>query len=237
VRLRATGGDGVLVIAHRGLPGAAAENSLAGLSAALAAGADIVEVDVSDRNGSLVLAHSEDVAGADSPSLAEGLALFAERAPAGAGIQLDVKPRSVDAALVDAVRRHDLVGRTLVSSTFAGVLRRIRAREPRLATALGYPYDRAQVSERRLAPGAVVDAALVAMRLALPHRAVRMARGAEADVLSLHHVVLSAETVRRLRRRGIGVFAWTVNDRQALDRVLALGVDGVVTDEPGLLRS
>lgn len=237
MRLRAAGDDGVLVIAHRGLPGAAPENSLAGLSAALAAGADIVEVDVSERNGSLVLAHSEDVAGPDSPSLAEGLALFAERAPAGVGIQLDVKPRSVEAALVDAVRLHDLVGRTLVSSTFAGVLRQVRAREPRLATALGYPYDRAQVSERSLVPGTVVDAALVAMRLALPRRAVRMARGAEADVLSLHHLVLSAETVRRLRRRGVGVFAWTVNERPALDRVLALGVDGVVTDEPGLLRS
>lgn len=225
------------MVAHRGLPGAAPENSLAGLAGALETGADIVEVDVSERNGALVLAHSAAVAGRGSPSLAEGLALFAERAPAGVGIQLDLKPRGVEAEVADAVRRLDLVDRTLVSSTFAGVLRRVREHEPRMATALGYPYDRAQVSERRLLPGGVLDAALIAMRLALPHRVARMARRGEADVLSLHHLVLSSEAVRRLHERGIAVFAWTVNDRRALERVLALRVDGIVTDDPALLRS
>ena len=76
----------------------------------------------------------------------------------------------------------------------------------------------------------------MSLRLALPARVVGMARAAQADVLTLHHVVVSAETVRRCRERGLAVFAWTVNDRVALDRVLGLGVDGVVTDDPRLVR-
>jgi glycerophosphoryl diester phosphodiesterase len=236
VRLKADRGRLVLV-AHRGLPGDAPENSIAGIEAALAHDVDVVEVDVSTRGGELVLAHSEDVAGPDSPPLGDALTVFAARAEPGVGIQLDLKARGVEASVVREVRAHDLVGRVLVSSTFPSVLRAVRAHEPALSAGLGYPYDRAQVAERGLLPDAAIRAALAALRLTLPLRVVRLASAAGADVLSLHHLVVSAAAVRRCRARGLAVFAWTVNDRAALDRVVALGVDGVVTDDPGLVRS
>jgi glycerophosphoryl diester phosphodiesterase len=235
VNLRAERGR-PLLIAHRGLPGTAPENSLEGIRAALEAGADVVEVDVAGRAGELVLAHSEDVAHAGSPGLDEALAHFAAHADPAVAIQLDVTPRGVEAPVTAALRSHGLVERALVSSTFADVLRRVRELEPGVATALGYPYDRAQVAERRLVPDVFVRAALKALRTTLPHRVIRMASAARADALSLHHVVVSAEAVRRCHVGGVAVLAWTVNDRAALDRVLAFGVDGVVTDDPGLLR-
>jgi glycerophosphoryl diester phosphodiesterase len=235
VRLRAEGGRPVLV-AHRGVPGLAPENKLEGIEAALAHDVDLVEVDVSERGGELVLAHSDDVAGPDSPRLAGALAFFAARAAAGVGIQLDLKARGAEARLVSELSRHGLLERALVSSTFPDVLRAVREHAPSLPTGLGYPYDRAQVAERGLLPDAVVRAALVSLRLALPARVARMARAAQADVLTLHHLVVSAATVRRCREHGLAVYAWTVNDRPALDRVLALGVDGVVTDDPRLVR-
>ena len=235
MRLRADGGR-VVLVAHRGAPGLAPENTLEGIEAALGHDVDIVEVDVSERGGELVLAHSDDLVGPDSSGLGDALALFAARAADGVGIQLDLKVHGAEERLVAELRRHCLVDRSLVSSTFPEVLRAVRAQEPSLPTGLGYPYDRAQVAERGLLPDAAIRAALVALRLALPARVVRMARNAQADVLTLHHVVVSAETVRRCRERGLAVFAWTVNNRADLDRVLALGVDGVVTDDPRLVR-
>jgi glycerophosphoryl diester phosphodiesterase len=235
VRLRADGGQ-VVLVAHRGTPGVAPENTLGGIEAALGYDIDIVEVDVSERAGDLMLAHSDDLAGSDSPGLGDALKLFAARAASGVGIQLDLKVHGAEERLVGELRRHGLVDRALVSSTFPEVLRAVRAQEPSLRTGLAYPYDRAQVAERGLLPDAVIHAALVSLRLALPARVVGMARAAQADVLTLHHVVVSAETVRRCRKRGLAVFAWTVNDRVALDRVLGLGVDGVVTDDPRLVR-
>jgi glycerophosphoryl diester phosphodiesterase len=224
------------VVAHRGVPGVAPENSLEGIEAALERDVDLVEVDVSKRGGELVLAHSDDAAGSGSPGLGDALAFFAERAAPEVGIQLDLKPRGAEEWLAAQVREHALEARTLVSSTFPEVLRALRAREPALATGLGYPYDRGRVAERGLVPEVIIRAALTALRAALPARVVRMATSARVDVLSLHHLVVSAPAVERCHARGIAVFAWTVNDREALERVLELGVDGVVTDDPDLAR-
>ncbi|HMA28313.1 MAG TPA: glycerophosphodiester phosphodiesterase [Thermoanaerobaculia bacterium] len=47
-----------------------------------------------------------------------------------------------------------------------------------------------------------------------------------------------AGRVVRARRRGLvaSVVAWTVNDEDRLRELVALGIDGIVTDEPALLR-
>lgn len=234
MRLRSEGR--VVLVAHRGVPTLAPENTLEGIEAALSCGADVVEVDVAELGGKLVLAHSADVAGPASPPLGEALAFFAARAPAGTAIQLDLKPSGAADHVVGELRAHGLLDRAVVSSTFALVLRAVRRLEPSLTTGLGYPYDRAEIAERGLVPGPLLRGALAGMRFALPHRIVRMARAAQADAVMLHHLVVSADTVRRCRERGLAVFAWTVNDRATLERVLALGVDGVVTDDPRLLR-
>jgi glycerophosphoryl diester phosphodiesterase len=234
VRLRADRGR-VVVVAHRGVPGVAPENTLAGIEAALALGVDVVEVDVSLRNGELLLAHSPDLAGLGSPGFAESLGFFADRAAPGTAIQVDLKARRVEHRVVEAVTAHGLLERAFVTSTFADVLRAVRRLEPALPTGLAYPYDRTGLGERGLLPPPVTRAAFATMRLALPHRAVRLARAARTDLLMLDHRVVSAGTVGRCQERGLAVYAWTVNDRDALDRVLSLGVDGVVTDDPELV--
>ncbi len=46
------------------------------------------------------------------------------------------------------------------------------------------------------------------------------------------------QVVRARRRGGVGsVVAWTVNDEHRLRELVALGVDGIVTDEPALPRA
>jgi glycerophosphoryl diester phosphodiesterase len=42
--------------------------------------------------------------------------------------------------------------------------------------------------------------------------------------------------VRRSHELGKQVFVWTVNDAVTLSRMMSLGVDGVITDEPALAR-
>jgi glycerophosphoryl diester phosphodiesterase len=234
MKLRAEDGR-VVVVAHRGVPGVAPENTLGGIEAALALGVDVVEVDVSLRDGGLLLAHSPDVARPDSPGLAEALAFFTEHAARETAIQVDVKARGVEDRIVDALTAHGLLERAYITATLADVLRAVRRFGPSLATGLAYPHDRTGLGERGLIPPPISHTALAAMRLALPHRAVRLARAAEADLLMLDHRVISSGTVGRCQERGLAVYAWTVNDRDALDRVLSFGVDGVVTDDPDLL--
>jgi hypothetical protein len=54
--------------------------------------------------------------------------------------------------------------------------------------------------------------------------------------VSLHGSLLSAPVVAELRRRVEVVMTWGVNDREALDRVVELGVNGIISDSLELLQ-
>jgi glycerophosphoryl diester phosphodiesterase len=219
-----------LHIGHRGAAALAPENSLEGIEAALAAGLDGVELDVVLANRRLWLAHSLVELRQTSPTLEQGLALLAEREGL---VLLDLKGPGFEAEVVHALRRHDLLGRTLVASFYPRVLRAVRALEPELPRGLSYPPDRLGVGGRGV-PAPLLRAGLAGLRRALVFRLARMLRGAGANAALLHHLVVSRPVVDRCRALEAPVFAWTVNDVAALRRVERLHVDGIVTDDPRL---
>lgn len=49
--------------------------------------------------------------------------------------------------------------------------------------------------------------------------------------------VCDARFVRYMRQIGLPVHVWTVNDEAAMDTLLELGVDGLITDQPEVLRT
>jgi glycerophosphoryl diester phosphodiesterase len=221
-----------LRIGHKGAAALAPENTLASIGAAIEHGVDMVEFDVVDApGGTLVLAHSrEEIVGA-APELDEALDFIAVHAPPSTGLVLDLKGEGFEGAIVASLRRHGLVERALVSSFFAGSLCELRRQEAALRTGISYPWDRRGLATRRsLAP--VVRAGVAALRAALPHRIARMVRAAEASSAMIHYSVLSAQAVACCHRLGISVFAWTVDEPQLLDLVLATGVDGVISNDP-----
>jgi glycerophosphoryl diester phosphodiesterase len=219
---------GPLRIGHRGAAALARANSLAAIEAGLAVGLDGVEIDVVAEDGRLLVAHSVREVGVDSPSLD---AVLERIAASPAFLDLDLKADGLEEALLAALRRRGLVERTIVTSFLRGPLRRLAVLEPGLLLGRSFPNDRAGVVERGL-PDPIVRAGLVALRPLLPFDVVRLVRGSSARVASLHHEVVSDALVRRCRRHGIPVLAWTANDPGALGRLAALGVDGVITDDP-----
>jgi glycerophosphoryl diester phosphodiesterase len=52
---------------------------------------------------------------------------------------------------------------------------------------------------------------------------------------SLDYNTLSADFVYQSHKRMLPVLAWTVNGQDTIRSVLALGVDGVLSDEPDLV--
>jgi glycerophosphoryl diester phosphodiesterase len=56
-------------------------------------------------------------------------------------------------------------------------------------------------------------------------RDLRARRGELGDVLAEAH------------RRGLQVHVWTIDDEPEMRRLLDLGVDGIMTDRPAVLRS
>jgi glycerophosphoryl diester phosphodiesterase len=223
----------MLRIGHRGAAALAPENTIASLALALELDCDLVEVDVLELDGALVLAHSEAEVPVQLATLDDALAFLG---PGRCGVQLDLKARGAEHALVEAVRKRGLVERVVISSFRAGTLRTLHALEPDLRLGLTYPEDRLGVSGRRLiAP--LVGSSLKALRAVLPRRIVWMLHGAEATAAMLHWQVVSRSVVERCHAAGAAVLAWTVPSREELLALDELGVDGVITDDPRIFQS
>ncbi len=166
------------VIAHRGASAVAPPNSLAALEAAVAAGADAVEIDIGEG---LLLGHDAADRRPGAPTLEAALELLA---PTGLDVQVDLKHAAIEAAVAATLREHAFVGRSLVSSTSTAALRRLREADPDIPRARGYPHDRAGVS-RVPWPAALIRASAGLARSATPLRLAGLAHGVQ--VVALHH--------------------------------------------------
>ena len=107
------------------------------------------------------LGFEEDLSSIEVPTelatLDEALAFLAD---SGCGIQLDLKALGAELRIAEALRRHDLVDRSVVSSFRPASLRALHELEPGLRLGLTYPEDRYGIGHRRLlAP--LVGSALV----------------------------------------------------------------------------
>jgi glycerophosphoryl diester phosphodiesterase len=219
-----------LVIGHRGAARVAPENSLEGLAAAVAAGADLVEFDVERRadDAALVLGHPG-VAPAGAALELDAALAYLESQPIG--VHVDLKLVGAERELAASVRAHGVGERTVVTSTWARSLRRLATEAPELTRAISYPRDRYGASVIPW-PRPVVRASAAALRAAMGLRAPLLLTAAAGDALSLHHALVSPAIVRRAHRRGPAVIAWTVNDPGRVEELARSQVDAIVSDDP-----
>lgn len=229
MKLRGRSEDRPLVIGHRGAPRLAPENTLASFEAAVGTGADLVEFDVGRE---LLIGHSEHERPAEEARLGEALELLRDL---GSGMHVDLKCVGIEQAVVDEARRCGVEDRVVISTTWRGSLRTLATIAPVIPRALGYPPDRLGASKVSW-PRFVTSPAGAAARAVMPARVPFLLSASFGNVLSLHHAFVSDRVVQAAHARGAAVFVWTVNDPAAVERFAALGVDGIVTDDPGMAR-
>jgi glycerophosphoryl diester phosphodiesterase len=231
IELRRPAG-GFARVGHRGASALAPENTPAAFQLAVELGCDMLEFDVLARSdGSIVVAH--DPRHLRDPGLVtfdEALAFFVERLP-GVGLQVDLKRRGIEAAVVEALRRHGVVDRSWVSGFDPDALRLVADLEPALPRSFTYPRDRFGVSKRGpLAP--VVRGALRSVGSSLPRRIPALLRRARATALTLHYSVASSDVIERAHELGAPVYVWTVDEPERVERLVRWGADGIITNDP-----
>ncbi len=250
---------GILVHGHRGARAVLPENTLPAFEYAIAAGADAIELDLAvTRDGVLVVSHDpilpeglcrgegtrviremtlaelrrwdcgsvsnpafpsqKTSPGARVPALDEVLSL-APRGRFGFNIetkifadrpQLTPAPEEFARLLADALRRHKLERRAIVQSFDFRTLRAMK----------------------RIAPAVRLSALL---RAGDTRGWIEAARDSGAAIVAPEQGLVTPARVAAAHRAGLQVVPWTANEPAAWDRLIAAGVDGIITDDPAAL--
>ncbi len=226
-------------VGHKGADLIAPGNTFASFDAALAAGVDMIEFDVLPERGSdrLVLAHDfEDAAARDPHTLEEGLEHLCAEAFSGIELDVDLKLPGYELRVLELLQRYGVLERSLICSQYRSSLAALRAAAPQLR--LGWSVPRLRRDPFRSAALALPALlALQAARAALPVRAARAIRSGDCNAVMAHWRLVTARLARSIAAAGGELYVWTVDDLERLRALQALGVTGVITNDPRLFAA
>jgi glycerophosphoryl diester phosphodiesterase len=232
---------GPIAFAHRGGASEAPENTMPAFEHAVRLGYRYLETDVHvTADGELLAFHDDrldrvtDATGAlaELPwshvreALVDGrepIPRFEDLVAAWPDVRINVDPKHDEAVepLAEVLRRTGAVDRVCVGAFSDRRLERLRALVgPGLCTSMGPRQVARLVSVSRRLPGV---GGLRAPCVQIPPRQGRMPLVTERLVATAH-------------RLGIQVHVWTIDDRAEMERLLDLGVDGIMTDRPQVLK-
>ena len=231
-----------LRIAHRGASGRglAPENTLAAFEKALSIGVDMLEIDVRvTGDGQLIVLHDpsldrttdregivremvlEEIRQADAgdgervPILREVFDLARHQAP----ILLEIKSDFIAELVVQAIAEAEFSEQVVVQSFNPQTVERVRRLAPHLPASL-------LIGELPTTPSRFRARRLVSQALEIG-----------ANTLSIWHATLTPSLIEEMRKRGIAVWAWTVDEEIAMRDLAMMGVQGLVTNYPDVLNN
>jgi glycerophosphoryl diester phosphodiesterase len=209
-------------------------NTVESFQAALEHGVDMIEFDVlRTRDGELVLAHDyADAEGRECLTLDEGLDHFAGEAYGGVELDVDLKLPGYEREVLDGLRERGLDGRSLVSTMYTESLERLGELAPGLRRGWSVPRVRRNYLRSPLAVPAYVIVRL--MRARLPGHAATRIRSGGCEAIMANQVLVSRRLVKAVHAAGGELYVWTVDDADRIRTLEALGVDGVITNDPRL---
>lgn len=231
------------VLAHRGFALDAPENTLLAFAKAVALGVTHVETDVhGSADGVSMVSHDPDLTRLAGRKVRVGQLTSHElrRIPLGEGqgfcsladaldtfpetrFNIDIKSADAIAPTVAAIRDAGATGRVLIGS-FSPERRRAVIRQlPGVATSVSSRGAVAAVSAARSAGG-----------LRTLRRILRDVQAVQLPLSILRMATMTPRTIAAFHAAEVEVHAWTINDEPTMERLLDLGVDGLVTDRADL---
>lgn len=226
------------IIAHRGASADAPENTLAAFELARRQGAQMIEFDVRPTSDdAIVVFHDDTTERWNGRAQAVGMLTLAEmqaidlrgeRAPifddvcawareTGLLLNVEIKVAGIEAAVAQTIHRHGIAEQVIISSFDPAALQAMREVAPELA--------RGALTDSSATPAADDPAwplgALEQLEARAWHPAWRLP---QLEAL-----------IPRVRRAGYAVNVWTVDDPAVMRRLLALDIEGIMTNRPALL--
>jgi glycerophosphoryl diester phosphodiesterase len=221
-----------LVIGHRAAAAKAPENTLEGIRAAALCKADYVELDVRlSRDGELVLMHDERVdRTTNGKGLVEDLSLEELKDLKVRGHSGKCMENGRIATLKEALSLAEELGLGLVvemkEEGLEGLVAEALYGKKCIVTSFYHSSLRELSDLSHMLTGIIISS--------LPLNPVQLALWAGAKAIFPRRV--NARLFKEAHQQGIAVFPWTVNSKEEASWLLRLGADGLVTDDPCLIR-
>lgn len=179
------------------------------------------------------------------PSLAQVFALVRKSGDAHVRLNIETKidpghpeetvdPERFVTAVLDLLKREGFEDRVMIQSFDWRTLRLVQDRAPRIPTVY-LTIEKGDAPNVRLDKPSPWTAGFDPMRFggSLP-QAIKAAGGRIWSPLALD---VTPERLAEAHGLGLEVVVWTVNRREDMARLIAMGVDGIISDKPDLLRA
>lgn len=137
-----------------------------------------------------------------------------------ARLNIDIKSDDAVEAACAVINAYGAIDRTCLASFSHSRLRRIRSLLPGVATS----GSRLEIILAKVLPAALL------------HRFWTGAVCLQVPAAYVGMRIVTGRFVRRAHALGLQVHVWTVDDPAEMDRLLDLGVDGIITDRTDLLK-
>jgi len=228
------------IFAHRGASGYAPENTLTAIKKAIEMKADGIEIDIQlTKDGKIVVMHdwkvdrtvydldfdyirsldagqwfTKDFIGEVVPTLEEVLDIL----PNDMMLNIEIKDTArkhsnIEEKMLEVLKKYpEKFDNIIVSSFHHDKIRKLQELEPKLKLAL------------------LTDSEFIEIEKYLSTNGL--------NSYSYHPEInlISKEDVEILHKKGIKVFVWTVNKEEDLAYLIKLGVDGVITNYPDIMK-
>jgi glycerophosphoryl diester phosphodiesterase len=231
------------LVGHKGADLIAPGNTLESFKAAVDAGVDTIELDVIwlrdahlplEQRAPLTVAHDWADAASRTPlTVPEALDAFLEPPLDKVEIDLDIKLPGREEEFVEALRERDLLDRAMISTTELSVLKRVLELEPKLRRGWTYPKAGRDYNRRPWAKPAL-QVALAGMRHRLPGLAAEKLPQFGVFAMWVYDPLVSARLARICKLAGVELIAWTVDDEPRMQKLVDMGVTGLVSNDPRL---
>jgi len=226
-----------IIVAHRGLHQSYPENSCGALVAALRAGFQWIECDVrSSRDGTPVIIHDETL---DRTTTGMGIVADkswdelktislrqADGSPSAAERLPSLYALSEDDWSADGLMPPSLLIEIKPSDARSLVARVVNK------SALERGWILQSFDETNLVHALVANPKMPVAILVEDRESLDRAISNRWDRVHLSHELLDSAVAQRLHNLGAGIGVWTVNDESDVRRVLDIGVDMIITDDP-----
>ena len=221
-----------LVIGHRGARGHLAENTLPSIAKAIELGVDGIEIDIFKcASGELVVFHDQTLEKlTNSKGYIEQLTLDSIR-------KIDVLNGYTIPTLEEVL---DLInGRVFLNIELKGTQTALLTNEIILSYFERKEWDLSKIlissfnwEELEIFYSVNSEVSIAILTEDDPLDAIPIAKQLNAVAINPEYLSLNTGNIDKIKKEGLKIFTWTVNDPQEIKDVITLGVDGIITDFP-----